>query len=306
MPLAIRIIVYPAFLIITFFIFVLALFPFDSIRLRTASELENALGGAYEIKIDSMSPSLLTGVWLKGVSMTPRKVADAIPYKIKKAKIKVALSPLLSGLFEIDFDVIAEKGTAKGEFSWKKGFYNIKIKTDKLDLGLFSALLSQSGMSFSGMINGNVSLAINEEDPLSNQGSIHLQFPELVLGEMATTDGSFKIPALKLAQLTGSPATVDTEITKGNIDLSGLKFSGGDLEIAMDGKIYGAKKWDNYRFNLKGAFKVVKEVADQVPVLALVDKQKQSDGQFPLTLTGRVVCPNIRVGEFKIPLACTP
>ena len=306
MPLALRIIIYPAFLVFSFILFILLLFPFDSIRLRTAAELEKSLGGAYEIKIDSMSPSPLTGVLFKGVSLTPRKTPDAIPFKIKKAKVKLALIPLLSGVVEIDFDMTAEKGTVQGEFSWRRGPYTMEMKMDQLDLTLFSALATKSGMSFSGIINGNVSLSIDTEDPLNNHGKIHLQFPELVLGEIATTDGSFKLPALKIAQLGAAPATLETSMTKGNIDLTGFNFAGGDLELTSDGKVYGAKKWDNYRFNLKGGFKVKKEIADQVPLLALVDNQKQPDGTLPFTITGRVICPNIRIGEFKIPMGCTP
>ncbi len=306
MPVAVRILVYPAFLIFSFILFLLVLFPFDSVRLRTASELEKSMGGAYEIKIDSMSPAPLSGVWFKGVSITPRKVADAIPFKIKKAKVKIALIPLLSGVLEIDFDVVAEKGSVKGEYAWRRGPYDIQLKTDKFDLGLISALTSKSGINLSGIINGHLSLSIDPEDSLNNHGTIHLQFPELTLGEMTTSDGAFKVPVLKLAKIDGSPATLDTAIVKGNIDLTGLKFAGGDLELGVDGKVYGAKKWDNYRFNLKGNFKVTQEVSDQVPILALIEKQKQTDGQFPFTLTGRVTCPNIRIGEFKLPLNCTP
>lgn len=306
MPLPIRIIVYPAFLVFSFILFILLLFPFDSVRLRSQAELEKALGGAYEVKINSMSPAPLVGVWFKGVSITPRKVPDAIPFKIKKAKVKVALVPLLSGTMEIDFDINAEKGMAQGAFSKKRGLYEMKVKMDKLDLGLLSALASKIGMSFSGMINGHISLTIDSEDPLNNQGKINLQFPELVLGEMTSADGSFKIPSMKLAQMGMAPATIDTSMLKGNIELTGLKFEGGDLEINSDGKVYGAKKWDNYRFNLKGGFKVKKEIADQVPLLALVDRQKQPDGTLPLTITGRIICPNIRIGEFKVPTGCTP
>ena len=308
MPLPIRILVYPAFLIFSFILFVLILFPFDSVRLRSQAELEKALGGAYEVKISSMSPAPLVGVWFKGVSLTPRKVPDAIPFKIKKAKVKMALIPLISGTVEIDFEIIAEKGTAKGAFSKKRGLYDVKLKMDKLDLGLLSALASRSGggLNFSGMINGNVVLAIDTEDPLNNQGKVNLQFPELVLGEMSTADGSFKIPSMKLAQAGVAPATLDTSMSKGNIDLTRLKFEGGDLEISSDGKVYGAKKWDNYRFNLKGGFKVKKEISDQVPLLALVDRQKQADGTLPFTITGRITCPNIRIGEFKVPTGCTP
>ena len=95
---------------------------------------------------------------------------------------------------------------------------------------------------------------------------------------------------------------VQASVSCGNFEIKEIKFQGGDLELEADGKIYGARQMENYRFNLKGNFKVSPDLAAKVPLLMTLDKQKTAEGTYPFTITGRISKPSIRVGEFKIPI----
>jgi len=88
----------------------------------------------------------------------------------------------------------------------------------------------------------------------------------------------------------------------GNFEVKGMQLAGGDISLDSNGKIYGARSIDNYRFNLRGNLKVSQEVADKLQILSLVEKQKTADGAYPFTITGRVTKPSIRIGEFKLPI----
>ena len=106
---------------------------------------------------------------------------------------------------------------------------------------------------------------------------------------------------MKLAQ-PGGNSKVDVQVNRGNFQVRTFQLAGGDLEFETNGKIYGARRADNYRFNLKGSFKVAPELAQKLQILSLVEKQKAADGSYPFTITGRVSKPSIRIGEFKLPI----
>lgn len=293
-----KILVYPLFSFVCLLLFSILLFPFESVKNRVSSELERSLDGAYSISIGDLSPSLPLGAVLKNVSIKPRGSSQT-PVVLSKAKVKIALFPLLAGSMEVDFDVKAEKGRAKGDYSWKKGWYGLHMSMDQFDISVFNFFLQKAGLPLSGIVNGSVNLQIFLEDPLRNSGKMSLQFPDLALAEIDL--GSLKIPTLKLAQ-PGSVAKIDMSVNRGNIEVNDFQFSGGDLDLKTDGKIYGARKAENYRFNLKGNLKISKQTEDKIPILGLIEKQKTPEGDYPFTITGRLTKPSIRIGEFKLPI----
>jgi len=300
MPKFLKILLYPLMFFVAFAVFVVLLFPYDSVKTRVARELEGVMGGSYQISIGTLSPSFPSGAFLKNVEMKPRSVGAGNPITLSTANLKVAVLPLLSGTVEVDFDLHPPQGRASGSYSLKKGGLFLNLKADRFDLGLVSFLIKDTGIPLSGMVSGDVDLELYDQDPLRNSGKINLQVLQLALGEISLGDGAFKIPAMKLADSGGS--RVDAAINRGNFEVKVFTLTGGDLAIDTNGKIYGARKADNYRFNLKGTFKVTPEFADKIQILALVDKQKQADGSYPFTITGRVLKPNIRIGDFKLPL----
>jgi type II secretion system protein N len=304
MPKPLRFIVYPAFAFFCLAFFTLVLFPFNSVKHRLAAELEEALGGDYIITIGHLSPSPLSGVVLEDVEIRPRGDTDSVPVKFSRAKMKIALFALLSGTVEIDFDLRAGEGRSHGSFVWKKGGIGIDLQLQKFDLALAGFVAQKAGIPLSGLVNGMVQAEIYSQDPLRNTGKIVLEIPDLRLGEINVGGGALQLPALQLAQDVGGAgiSKIDIEIDRGNLEVKQIQFVGGNLELQADGKVYGARRLDNYRFNLKGSMKVAPDVAEKVPLLLAVEKQKSADGTYPFTITGRIAKPSIRIGDFKLPI----
>lgn len=302
MPTALKAILYPIFAIFCLAVFSFLLFPFDSIKTRLAREVENSLGGNYGISIGHLSPSLLGGGVLEDVEIRPRGSDSVQPLKISKARIKVAVFSLFSGTVDVDFDLKAGQGRSKGAFVWKKSGMNLNMTLEKFDLALAGFMAQKAGIPLSGLVNGAVQMDLYREDPLRNTGKITLDIPDLRMGEIKLGEGAFNIPPLQLAKAGGSPSKIDILIDKGNIEVRKISFFGGDLELEADGKVYGARKADNYRFNLKGSFRVVPELTDKITFLGLVEKQKTAEGTYPFTITGRINKPSIRIGDFKLPI----
>lgn len=302
MPTVLKFILYPIFALVCLVIFSIILFPFDSVKSRAAQEVEAALGGEYGISIGHMSPSLLGGALLEDVEIRPRGVSGAEPLKISRARVKVALFDLISGTVDVTYDLKAGPGRAKGTLVWKKAGTKLDMKLEQFDIALAGFMAQKVGIPLSGQMNGTVALEMYSEDPLRNTGKIVLDIPNLKLGEIKLGDGAFNIPALLLAKPEATPSRIDVMIDKGNIEVTKIAFYGGDLELDADGKVYGARKADNYRFNLKGSFRVAPEMMEKLSFLAIVEKQKSADGSYPFTITGRINKPSIRIGEFKLPI----
>lgn len=297
----VKILLYPVVFVVSLVLFSVVLFPFDSVKNRAAAEIESAMGGGYQVTIGKLSPSLPSGAVLKDVEIRPRGGAAEAPMKLSEARIKVALLALLSGGMEVDFDVKPPQGRATGAFIRKGGGMEINAKLDRFDLGLVSFLTQRAGIPVSGSVSGNVSLEMYPQDPLRNTGSAVLQVLDFGLGEISLADGAFKVPPMKLAQAGGN-SKIDIQVSRGNFEVKVLQLAGGDLDLNTDGKVYGARRADNYRFNLKGSFKPTPDFAQKFQILSLVEKQKAADGSYPFTITGRISKPSIRIGEFKLPI----
>lgn len=302
MPTILKIIVYPLFAAFCVVLFSVLLFPFDSVRNRLVLEIERKLGGEYAISIGSLSPASLSGAVLKDVEIRPRGVPKALPVKLSKVKLDFGLFALLSGNWEVDYDLRAGKGRAEGSFSWKKGGIDLDLKMKGFDIGVAGFLAQKAGIAVNGVMNGTVVMEIYPEDPLRNTGKISLEMPDLQVGEINLGGGALMVPTIRLAQEGGPASRIDIQISRGNLEVQQVQFAGGDLDLSATGKVYGARKAENYRFNLQGTFKVSQALADKIPLLMVVEKQKSPDGSYPLTITGRLSNPSIRVGEFKVPI----
>ncbi len=300
MPTVLRIIVYPVFGLVCLILFSVILFPFDSLKGRVAREIEQGLGGGYAITIGGLAPAPIAGMVLKDVQLRPRGAPDAPPVKLDKAKLKFALFSLLTGSIEVDFDLRPPTGRAQGSFSRKRGGMALSLKMSQFDLALAAFLAQKAGIPLSGKVGGEASIEIHSDDPLRNSGKISLQIPELVLGE--TSLGFLKLPALRLAQADQPGSGLEVQINRGNIEVQTLRLTGADVGLEASGKVYGARRADNFRFNLKGVLRISDEIIAKVPILSTIEKQKQPDGTYPFTVTGRIMKPSIRIGDFKLPI----
>ncbi len=293
-----KLIVYPVFAVLCLVIFSVVLFPFNSLKERAAREIEEVLGGNYSIVIGNLSPSWLGGVVLKEVEIRPRG-REVEPAKLSQARLKFALFPLLSGAVEVAFDLRPQQGRAVGSFSWKKGGMGFDVKMEQLDLSLMRVFVEKLNIPLSGVMSGRVAMELYDQSPLKNSGLISLKIPTLKLGEMDLAGGMVKLPALKLS---GDPTSqLEVVIQKGNFELKSFRLL-GDLSLDADGKIYGARQSENYRFNLKGNIRLPAELIAKIPILSAIEKQKGPDGSYPFTITGQVSKPNIRIGDFKLPI----
>ena len=182
MPKLIRVFAYPLVGAVSFALFFVLLFPYNSVKVRAASEIEKALGGGYTITIGGLSPSPPSGVVLSDVEIKPLGggVHSIIP--LKRAKLRFALLPLLSGAVEVKFDLSPQQGRAQGSFSVRRESVKLDAEMKAFDLALAALLLQHGDIPLSGSMDGNIHLEIYPPDPLRNRGTISIDLPEALLG----------------------------------------------------------------------------------------------------------------------------
>ena len=297
LPTPIRVALYPVFALFCLALFLFVLFPFESLKSRVAAELEQGLGGQYTVSIAKVGPAPLTGVSLKNVKIQPRKPGPEI--ELDRMRLKVSLLPLLWGSREIDLRVKKGKGVLSGRLLLKSEETRLDLEFDELDLSL-GRLALPAGIPVAGRAHGRIELQMFPADPLRNSGRVDCEIEELRIEEGGNLMG-FPMPGVTLAGAGKSPSRVEIDVVRGNWEVRKIDLMGGEIEFAATGKVYAARKAENYRMNLKGSFQASPAAEEKLPFFPLIQNQK-TEGKYPFFITGRLSRPSIRIGEFKVPI----
>jgi len=299
-PVPLRIIVYPLFALLSFLIFFVVLFPFDSIKGRIEAEAEKGLGGKYQVRISDLSMAPISGINMEEVIIREKGGEQIRVFRLDGALLSVDLLPLLWGSMRVAFDLEVDGGSITGKISRSGDELEVHVDIEKLNLAAFPIIKQNYGVDLSSDIDGKIDMEIYPQSPLRNNGAILLNFNSLKMAE-SNIMNVFPLPPLVLAAPQGK-SKIDFVMNKGNIEIRELDLRGGDLDLDLGGKVYLAQRISNFRFNLRGKLGFSEKLANELPMLAIVEKQKTPDGLYPINITGRLKKPNIKVGEFKIPL----
>ncbi len=156
-----------------------------------------------------------------------------------------------------------------------------------------------------GMINGVYKLDTFKKDPSKNLGKINLTLANFSLDPIKfrmdpnSPESEMTIPQIKLSGAKNSKLVA--EFHRSDIDLKELTFNGADVDLNLKGTINTMPRMDDYRIDMSGNFKIKPELAQNIPILALFEQQKQPDGTYPITLNGKLIKPGISVGAFRLP-----
>lgn len=300
MPVVMRIIIYPLFAILTFLIFFVMLFPIESVKTRMELEAERSLGGDYDVQIQDLSMAPISGVSLDNVTVRKRGADQEPVLKLDEADLHFDIMPLLWGSLRVAFDMDVGKSKMTGKIARDGSDIQVKFDATKFNIADFPILKQLYGVDLSSDIDADIDMEIFPTTPLKNNGSIVLNIKALKMGE-SNIMNVFPLPAMTLAEASGK-SSVDMVMNRGNIEIRKMDLRGGDLDLGMDGKVFLAQRVANFRLNLKGKFGFSERLAKELPALAIISQQQGEDGLYPISVTGRLNQPSIKVGDFKVPL----
>jgi len=301
-----------------FFIFwVIWVFPYDALKSRIITEVENGSRGLYRLDVGDMDLSLLGSLTFKNLSVFERNSSGETNI-LKTPYLKIGFSPFIIFSKKPDFSYRfnGTKGNVAGSYVQTADGMEFSADFDEFPLGDLQYLANKLKIPMKGVINGEVSLNLNRADASKNSGAIDLRFENLILEPIqiassgvgedgAPSSGMVELPAIKLSGPEDS--VLKGEIKKEDFILQSLTLKGGDIDLDLSGKItMSGASAKEYRVAIQGNGKMsdslYKALIKINPMVEALESQKTPEGYLPLNFTGRLTKPNIRVGKFPLPL----
>jgi type II secretion system protein N len=302
-------ILYAAAGILFFLFWLVVVFPYDALESRVITEIQNRTGGRYQIEMKEMDVSLFGSV-----SFDDLKVHEQAGGKkellLKTPFLELGFSPLgvLSGQVDYDFFLKGSKsGELEGSFAQDNGTTRLAVDFDEFPLTELKFLAQKAKVGLKGNLDGEVDLTISPRDPTDNDGKIEINLsnlmtePTSIMLDRNDPASAMTLPAIKLSGAKGSH--IQALVVKDQLQIQSVKLTGGDFELDLKGSVQltGASAKE-FRLNIEGGFKLSENLAKDLPILFLIEKQKNEQGIYPISLTGRLGRPNIQIGKFRVPL----
>lgn len=292
-----------------FFIFWLfVVFPYDALKSRVVTEIENHFQGRYRLDIGSMDVSLFGSVTFKNLKVLEGTSAGEKTL-LNTPKLKLGFSPfaLMSKKVDLSMYLQGSKGDIDGDFRQDGDEFDLSLNFDQFPIAELGFIASKLKVGLKGSLDGDVEVLLNKADPSHNAGKIDVHLINFTMDPVrlnldpSTPDGAMEIPAIKLSGAEGSH--IQAEIQKDNMAVNSIQLTGGDLDLSLDGRValQGVNPGD-YRLALKGSFKLTEALSKALPFLFIIEQQKNAEGVYPLNISGRLGKPGIRIGKFDLPL----
>lgn len=303
MPKGLRVTGYVIFGVFSFLLFIYLTFPFDALKDRILADVEKNLKGEYEISVGSVSPRLLIGVTLKSVKIIDRGGGTAAAvFEADRVRLKTSLISMMFGSPTVKYDVKVGKGRIVGKIGSEKNKTHLEMRLVDFDLGKIAFLLSKYGLQLKSEINGDIKLDLDSEQIIRSTGIINMEpngIKILPSKLKAGALGEVDIPEMLIA---GGKSVISADLQRGAIKVNKFVFEQGDFDLDLNGSVYLSSKFENFRLNLKGGFKISDKMNQALPFLFIISNQKKEDGVYPVTISGRLAKPQIKIGDFNVPL----
>lgn len=291
-----------ALFVVSFVLFLYWFFPYDILKDRITGMIEQQAGGL-EVSINKLEPYWLTGVEVEGFSIgEPGGDRSKALIECRRVRARASLFSLIFGNPHVSFDVELGEGEISGTVKQTEEALAIDAEMNDVDLGNLKLIGARTGLSIGSRIDGEVSLYIDRQRPLRSTGKVSLTLADMHIAASEVKLGEMTLPLPDLVISKGRESQIKLDVGKGTVSVENFKLAGGDLVLDLKGKIFLSTKLENYRFNLNGSFLPSKKLADALPFLFIIEQQKQEDGSYPITITGRLEKPSIKIGTFTVPL----
>jgi len=277
-------------------------FPYNLLKGRVEAVIQEQLGRSIEVSIDKIEPYYFTGVSISKLSLSMFSNGGSRSIiELQKVRGRISFFSLIFGSPRVNFFAKSGKGKIEGSMKQTDVGFDIKLKLDNFDISSVKWFSSFVGLDISGFISGDIDLSVDRSRFVKSKGKVNIKFKNLKVNPSNITISDIAIPVPEIIFSKAQNSQLRVEIDRGTATINELKFSEGDLEMNMTGKVFMSSVISNYRLNLSGSFSVSEKLAKDIPYLIMVENQKQQDGSYPLSITGRISSPLIKIGTFTLP-----
>ncbi len=304
MPKIFKYLLYLGLFAACFLVFLYWYFPYDALKDRLLGSVEQQIGGGVQVSAKRLKPYWFTGVDLEGLTVEGPGASGGLTelLSVRRVRARASLFSLLFGGTNVHFLVEIGKGEIEGSARVAEDAIALELEAANIDFASMPLIEARTGMKISSKIDGEASLSIDRQQPARSTGTISVVFEslriagsEIKVGEMPLT-----VPDLEIAK--GRESQLVLTLGKGTAGIDAFRFVGGDLTLDLKGKVFLSSRFENYRLNLNGSFGASQKLGEALPFLFIVDSQKQEDGSYPLSITGRITKPAVKIGTFSVPM----
>lgn len=287
--------------VFAFLFFIYTTFPYDKVKYRAVSAIEQNLGGEYEVKVEELEPHWFTGVKLHSIQIFPRKGPAKKPLlEIPTASARAGILSLITGSPKISLNIDFNNGNIGGSVSHIDEVYQVNTSIDDLDLRDFAIIESASGLKLHGNISGDINVQVNPLQLKQMSGVVDLVLSDWLIakGSVVKLGSMGEIPLEREFVLTkGGKSTISLDIKGGSINVSSFSLKGGDIVVDLTGPIFIEQDIKTSRLNLKGKVSFSAEMKKMLPV-EMFGPADPDTGSYAVELSGRVDRLRKKIGNF--------
>ncbi len=227
---------YPLFFLVCFVFFAYKTFPYERLADRLVQE---ARAQGYELEIVSLTNSGLTGLTFEDLRVTlPAEGEDSPPAEVifDELTVSTSLFSLISDTKSYSFDAEFAGGEAQGDISLGEDTMEFEAEMEDINLEALSVLRKFTKVPLSGILNGEVVLAMPSEVAEST-GNVEITIEGLSIGD---GESKLDIPGwggLTLDRADAGNLELVATIEGGSAKIERATAHGKDLEVDVVGKV---------------------------------------------------------------------
>lgn len=288
----------------TLVFFILYFFPLDAVISDSLANMEKLTQGEYRITISQMEPSLIFDSEFKDFRVWQKsKTGSEEIFFAPRIKARVALLALLSGSLNASLTAYYKNGSISGDIDLSDDQSVADVEFDSIslaDLPFLKKYLEFSGvqLGLSGQLEGSIYAAF-EKDMKDSVAEVKINIYGAQLDEFEIVAFGMKVPAL---QMTANKTYIafEASLDKGEIKLSRFNIPGPDLEMQLSGTARLGRGYSVVQSSFDGKFAFSADYVEKVPFIHALDAQKTAEGFYPLTISGNLSKPRLKIGDMDV------
>jgi len=275
---------YIAYGLALFLFFAYLTFPFNDMRGRVESLLEDSLLTGVSIK--AIEPSIIPGLILKGITISNSIDGGGPAIRIDKLRIRIGLLPLLWGSYRWSGKMSLYGGQGWGRVKYRRNFLDINMDFKGINLEDMDYTEKRWGLKFKGALSAGIKFTGSTTDASQLKGKAYLSLKGGGMGESSF----FSILTIPAIDFEDTEAKMVFSSGRGVLEEFHLK--GKDVDCVLSGDIILQSSISQSLLGLKGRFKLSESFAGSFSsFLPYVNLQKDGQGYYLFSITGSLSAP---------------
>jgi len=264
---------FTAYFISVFFLFLLLLFPFDRVKGKLESEARQRT--PLEVSVARISPRFFNRFLLDDVVVSDKQ--GKVLFESAQIKTVISLIGLMRGFFSVEMNAAAYGGELSIKARQGKTPSYLMVDANSLEIGAIS-LLKNLGPRLSGKLGGTFELN-------GDLGRGKLWIKGMTVREL-------KIQGFPLPDLDFEQCWLEAELKGDRLTVKKLEFEGKELKIRIMGDLVLRERGSlNLTVKLKPSERLAHE---QSGILSLI-RNKDAEGFYQFSLGGILSDPSARL-----------